>query len=85
MVSSLKKEKIGNNGLRLGGSDRFETVKLIAEDTVTGNIDNIILASGNNWYDSLLGSTLSKNYNDFCTLSIWLKSIVKACFIYKLL
>lgn len=45
---------------RLGGSDRFETSALIAEKAYSGMVNNVVIASGNNFPDALSGSSLAK-------------------------
>ena len=54
---------LGNNGLRIGGQDRFDTARLIAEATYPDHVNAVILATGNNWPDTLTGSVLSNEYH----------------------
>lgn len=51
---------------RLGGLTRYETSKIIADSFIAGQqgqLDNVIIATGNDFPDSLTGATLSKKYN----------------------
>ncbi|MDP4177096.1 MAG: cell wall-binding repeat-containing protein [Bacillota bacterium] len=51
---------------RLGGKNRYETSKIIADSFISGQstqLDNVIIATGNDFPDSLAGATLSKKYN----------------------
>ncbi|SPF42916.1 exported hypothetical protein [Candidatus Desulfosporosinus infrequens] len=52
-----------DNGVRIGGQNRFDTAKLIAESTYPDHVDAVILATGNNWPDALTGSVLSNRYH----------------------
>jgi len=52
-----------NNISRYGGQNRFETSKIIAENTFPSKVNSVILASGNNFPDGLAGVTLSKEVN----------------------
>jgi stage II sporulation protein D len=45
---------------RIGGSDRYETSALIAGKTYDGMVNNVVIASGNNFPDALAGSVLAK-------------------------
>jgi putative cell wall-binding protein/lysophospholipase L1-like esterase len=56
-------QQLGNNGVRIGGQDRFDTARLIAESTYPDHVDAVILATGNNWPDALTGSVLSNKYH----------------------
>lgn len=56
-------QKLGNNGIRIGGQDRFDTARLIAEATYPDQVDAVILATGDNWPDALTGSVLSNKYH----------------------
>lgn len=49
--------------IRLGGIDRIKTSLLIANNYNSGKVDNIVLATGNNFPDSLSGSVLAKKLN----------------------
>ncbi len=51
------------NVTRLAGSDRYETSAKIAASFQSGNLNNIILASGRDFPDALGGSVLSRKYN----------------------
>ncbi|MFC0904956.1 cell wall-binding repeat-containing protein [Clostridium sp. MT-14] len=51
------------NVTRLAGTDRYATSIKIASSFKTGNLQNIILASGKDFPDALSGSVLSKKYN----------------------
>lgn len=48
---------------RIFGSDRYATSASIAENFDSGTIDNVIIASGNDFPDALSGSVLSKKLN----------------------
>lgn len=56
-------QKLGNNGIRIGGQDRFATAGLIAKATYPDQVAAVILATGNNWPDALTGSVLSNKYH----------------------
>jgi Putative cell wall-binding domain len=49
--------------VRFGGQDRYETSKLIAENNFGSNLDNVVIASGNDFPDGLAGVTLAKKLN----------------------
>lgn len=49
--------------VRFGGQDRYETSKLIAENNFGMNLDNVVIASGNDFPDGLAGVTLAKKLN----------------------
>ncbi|KZL90808.1 cell wall-binding repeat-containing protein [Clostridium magnum] len=49
--------------VRFGGQDRYETSKLIAENNFGSNLDNVIIASGSDFPDGLVGVTLAKKLN----------------------
>lgn len=51
------------NVTRLAGTDRYKTSVKIATSFQSGNLQNIILASGRDFPDALGGSVLSKKYN----------------------
>ncbi|MBV1821100.1 cell wall-binding repeat-containing protein, partial [Bacteroidales bacterium MSK.15.36] len=57
---SMVQAKVDN---RLGGKNRYETAKFIAEKYSNGTIDKVILASGNGPFDALVSSLLSKKLN----------------------
>lgn len=57
---SVVEAKVDN---RLGGKNRYETSKSIAEKYSNGTIDKVILASGQGPYDALVSSLLSKKLN----------------------
>lgn len=48
---------------RIFGTDRYATSASIAENFDSGMVDNVIIASGNNFPDALSGSVLSKKLN----------------------
>ncbi len=48
---------------RLAGQDRFQTAKVIGEEFNSGEVVNVILASGVDFPDALSASTLSKKLN----------------------
>lgn len=48
---------------RLSGQDRYETAKVIAAAAYSGSIDNIILATGNNFADVISASVLAGKLN----------------------
>jgi len=48
---------------RLAGANRFETAASVAASGWPGQGENVILASGSDWPDSLVGSTLSRRTN----------------------
>jgi len=48
---------------RLAGTDRFETAASVAAAGWPGQGENLILASGSDWPDSLVGTTLSRRLN----------------------
>ena len=52
-----------NSISRYGGQNRFETSKIIAENTFPSKVNSVILASGSNFPDGLAGVTLSKEVN----------------------
>lgn len=52
-----------SNIYRLGGQNRFETSKIIAENSFPSKVNNVILASGYDFPDGLTGVTLSKEMN----------------------
>ncbi|CAA7602236.1 GDSL-like Lipase/Acylhydrolase family [Acididesulfobacillus acetoxydans] len=56
-------ENLGDNGMRIGGTDRFATAGLIAQATYPGRVPAVILAAGDNWPDALTGSVLSHKYH----------------------
>lgn len=49
--------------MRIGGVDRFETSLFLAEKTFNGEIDNVVVSSGNNFPDALSGAVLAKKLN----------------------
>lgn len=49
--------------VRFGGQDRYETSKIIAENNFGSNLDNVVIASGNDFPDGLAGVTLAKKLN----------------------
>lgn len=49
--------------VRFGGQDRYETSKLIAENNFGSNLENVVIASGNDFPDGLAGVTLAKKLN----------------------
>lgn len=49
--------------VRFGGQDRYETSKLIAENNFGSNLNNVVIASGNDFPDGLAGVTLAKKLN----------------------
>lgn len=49
--------------MRFGGQNRYETSKLIAENNFGSNLENVVLASGNDFPDGLAGVTLAKKLN----------------------
>jgi len=55
--------QLSDNGVRIGGQDRFDTARLIAEATYPNPLNAVILATGNNWPDALIGSVLSTKYH----------------------
>lgn len=57
---SVVEAKVDN---RLGGKNRYETSKFIAEKYSNGTIDKVILASGQGPFDALVSSLLSKKLN----------------------
>jgi len=69
--AELKNGKVYINALstpevskhRLAGYDLYETARIIAEAARGNRVDNVIVAPGNNWYNALLGSVLSKKLN----------------------
>lgn len=48
---------------RLGGVNRRQTSKIIAEEFNNGKVDNVVIASGFSYADALAGSTLAKKLN----------------------
>ncbi|QBD85397.1 cell wall-binding repeat-containing protein [Clostridium tetani] len=48
---------------RLGGKNRYETARFIAEKYSKGSVDKVILASGKGPFDALVSSLLSKKLN----------------------
>lgn len=48
------------NKKRISGTNRYETAKLIAEEFNSSTVQNIILATGENFPDALSGSVLAK-------------------------
>lgn len=48
---------------RLGGVNRMQTSKIIAEEFNNGKVDNVVIASGFSYADALAGSTLAKKLN----------------------
>lgn len=57
---SMVQAKVDN---RLGGKNRYETAKLIAEKHSNGTLDKVILTSGKGPFDALVSSLLSKKLN----------------------
>lgn len=62
-ISNIAYAKTSYNVTRFDGNDRYETSMKITNNFQSGTLQNIILASGNNFPDALAGSTLSKKYN----------------------
>jgi len=44
---------------RISGEDRYQTARFIAENFISDNVDNVVLASGNNFPDALSASVLA--------------------------
>ena len=62
--TSLPSSKIASNPYeRIYGATKFETAKAIAYKVGTGVINDVIIASGNNFQDALSVSVLSKKLN----------------------
>jgi len=60
--SSIEKilgDKFTTFKTRIGGLNRYETSKKIAENLYPGKIDNVVIATGNNFPDALSGTSLA--------------------------
>lgn len=63
LVLSTKVFASGSNVGRIYGMDRFETSINVSNNFSSGTVENVIVASGNNFPDALAGSVLSKKLN----------------------
>ncbi|MGO5066634.1 cell wall-binding repeat-containing protein [Clostridium sporogenes] len=59
----IAKANVDYNVNRISGENRYETSINIAKHYNNENFENVIIANGNNFPDSLAGSTLSKKLN----------------------
>lgn len=62
-ISNTAHAKSIYNVNRLYGTDRYKTSVSISNNFNSGTVENVIVASGNNFPDALAGSVLSKKYN----------------------
>lgn len=62
-TSSIVYAKSDYNVKRIYGSTRYETSLNISNEFSSGQVENVILASGNDFPDALAGSVLSKKLN----------------------
>lgn len=62
-ISNTAYAKNSYNVNRLYGADRYKTSVSISNNFNSGTVQNVIVASGQNFPDALAGSVLSKKYN----------------------
>lgn len=62
-ISNTAYAKNNYNVNRLYGTDRYKTSVSISNNFNSGTVQNVIVASGENFPDALAGSVLSKKYN----------------------
>ena len=62
-ISNTAYAKNSYNVNRLYGADRYKTSVSISNNFNSGTVQNVIVASGNDFPDALAGSVLSKKYN----------------------
>ena len=60
-VPKAVRDEFTGNTVRLAGSDRFETSRLIAENLFPSHQDRVILASGLNFPDALVGGAFNQD------------------------
>ena len=60
-VPKAVRDEFKGNTVRLAGSDRFETSRLIAENLFPSHQDRVILASGLNFPDALVGGAFNQD------------------------
>lgn len=62
-LQTLQGSKIVTLKSRIGGINRYETAVQIAEKLYNGQIENVVVASGENFPDALSGAVLAKKVN----------------------